>query len=569
MLVSSGLDNTILISFFVIHTVAVEKTENILRLAQRMSDAHSTGQELTSAILDVISCCYNRELTILSRKKYISAIVLIVACTTALFTALLFHEVRNLQNYMGYVAENGKSALFHEESINQNIATRLSRAFFSRTSPDNHTDAELAEICQHVETEGSISGFNLVAKTMNNLEGTFQTLNTSCEEWGRDIGALSVIHRTESDALPKYSFSNYTDYAFKNIRYYIDLSHNYIYINRRVNTRNYTFNNWLVNNGSRINIARSAHTITIDDNALDDLIRGENIVSHIYQDGYTKNNIISMLTPVFLSDKVKGILITDVNINDLVVSFKTVVRPLLWKFLSLYVTDNATGANIIFHKPSIKSFDLINHDDTITQYYTLHVKLDAIYVIIANIWLVLFYALITWILCRYASKQLKRQESLSRDNVTDAMTGLYNRKIITPELEQKIRTLVGRNIPVTVIAIDSDGLKRINDSLGHHMGDKAIQYLGLALGNAIRKSDYGIRLGGDEFCLILIDYSLTKSRDVIARAQEHLLTIDKEKLVAFSWGAHQLHQGDTLEVAMLKADELLYQHKRSKYEERK
>ncbi|GKX41374.1 hypothetical protein SOASR015_04080 [Pectobacterium carotovorum subsp. carotovorum] len=45
--------------------------------------------------------------------------------------------------------------------------------------------------------------------TMNNLEGTFQTLNTSCEEWGRDIGALSVIHRTESDALQKYSFSNY------------------------------------------------------------------------------------------------------------------------------------------------------------------------------------------------------------------------------------------------------------------------------------------------------------------------------------------------------------------------
>ncbi|GKX39631.1 hypothetical protein SOASR014_33700 [Pectobacterium carotovorum subsp. carotovorum] len=99
--------------------------------------------------------------------------------------------------------------------------------------------------------------------------------------------------------------------------------------------------------------------------------------------------------------------------------------------------------------------------------------------------------------------------------------------------------------------------------------EKTENILRLALGNAIRKSDYGIRLGGDEFCLVLIDYSLTKSRDVIARAQEYLLTIDKEKLVAFSWGAHQLHQGDTLEVAMLKADELLYQHKPSKYEERK
>jgi len=505
----------------------------------------------------------------LSRQKYISAIILTVVCTTLVFIALAVHEARNLQNYMGYVAENGKSALFHEESINQNIASRLSREFYSRTSSDNLTDSELAEICRHVENEGNIYGFNLLSKTMKNLEGTLQTQNKTCTEWGRDIGAMSIIQSPGSTVSQKYSFSNYTGYAFRNIRYYIDLSHNYIYINKLVNTRDYTFSNWLVNNGRSINIARSAHTITIDENALDDLIRGESIVSHIYQDGYTQNNIISMLTPVFLGDKVKGILITDININDLIVSFETVDRPLLWKFLSLYVTDNATGANIIFHNPDLKSFGLISYQDKITQYYTLHVKLDAIYVIIANLWLFILYVLGTWTLCRYAHKQLIRQESLSRDNVTDVMTGLYNRKVITPELEQKIRALVDRNIPVTIIAIDSDGLKKINDTLGHHMGDKAIQALGLALGNTIRKSDYGIRLGGDEFCLVLIDYSLNKSRDVIDRVQEQLLTIDRDKLVAFSWGAHQMQPGDTLEVAMLKADELLYQHKRSKYAERR
>lgn len=80
---------------------------------------------------------------------------------------------------------------------------------------------------------------------------------------------------------------------------------------------------------------------------------------------------------------------------------------------------------------------------------------------------------------------------------------------------------------------------------------------------------YGIRLGGDEFCLILIDYTLNKSRDVIARVQEQLLMIDQDKLVAFSWGAYQLQSGDTVDVALLKADDLLYQHKRSKYEERR
>ncbi|MEB6631187.1 diguanylate cyclase DgcJ [Kluyvera cryocrescens] len=503
----------------------------------------------------------------MSRQKYISAMVLIVICTTALFIALVLREARDLQHYMGYVVENGKSALFHEESINQNIATRLSREFYSRTysAADNNQDS----ICQHLEQEGKIYGFNLLKKNIGSLEGTLQTHNKACEEWARDVGAMSIIHASESANLSKYSFSNYTGYTFRNIRYYIDLSHRYIYINRLVNTKKYTFRNWLIGDNGSINIAHSARTISIDENALDDLIKGESTLSHIYQDGYTHNNIISMLTPVFLGDKVKGILITDININDLVVSFKTIDRPFLWKFLSLYVTDNKSGAHIMFHKPRIRSHDLISSEDALTPSYTLHVKLDAIYVVATNLWLLLLYVVGTWTLCRYASKQLTRQESLSRDNITDAMTGLYNRKVITPELEQKIQALVNRNIPVTVIAIDSDGLKRINDTLGHHMGDKSIQTLGLALGNTIRKSDYGIRLGGDEFSLILIDNSLNRSRDVIERVQEQLTAIDKEKLVAFSWGAYQLQSGDTLEVAMLKADELLYQHKRSKYADRR
>ncbi|WP_254902685.1 GGDEF domain-containing protein [Cedecea sp. NFIX57] len=145
------------------------------------------------------------------------------------------------------------------------------------------------------------------------------------------------------------------------------------------------------------------------------------------------------------------------------------------------------------------------------------------------------------------------------------MTGLYNRKVLTSSLERKIQGLLNNNIAVTVISIDSDGLKRINDTLGHAMGDRAIQYLGRALAQSIRKSDYGIRLGGDEFSLILIDYSLIKSNEVIARIQDYLLTIDEQKMVAFSYGSYQMAAGDTLAIALLKADELLYQHKRNKY----
>lgn len=496
----------------------------------------------------------------MSQRKYFSATLSIIALTTALFAGFFIHEYRNLQSYMSYIAENGKSALFHEEFINQNIAFRLSRLFSSAAD----SDRPAKDICQYVESIGEISGLNLVAHTTPYLHGTLQTRNPSCASWGMDVPALNEIQATSTTASSNYSFSNYTGYHFNNIRYYIDLFNNYIYINQLVDTRHYTFNNWLVSNDGHIDVDSTAHTINIDADALEDLHHGESIVSHVYRDGYSHNNIISMLTPVFQKNRIKGILVTDISIRDLATSFYTPLRPFMWRFLSLYVTDNATGDRIVFHQPTLKTVALLNHQESMTRYYTLHIKLDGIYVVVSNLWLIVIYLLSTWLLCRYAKKQLARRLSLSHDNITDAMTGLYNRKILTPQFEQKIKSLLGKKIAVTVIAIDSDGLKRINDTLGHHMGDRAIQILGTALAQSIRKSDYAIRQGGDEFCLILIDNTLAKSRDVIRRIQESLALMAGEIRVEFSYGSYQLTNDDTLESALLKADALLYQHKRNK-----
>lgn len=85
------------------------------------------------------------------------------------------------------------------------------------------------------------------------------------------------------------------------------------------------------------------------------------------------------------------------------------------------------------------------------------------------------------------------------------MTGLYNRKILTPTLEQRLQRLVAAGTSVTFIAIDLDKLKMINDTQGHHEGDRAITLLAKAIEASVRKSDYAVRPGGDEFCIILID----------------------------------------------------------------
>lgn len=78
-------------------------------------------------------------------------------------------------------------------------------------------------------------------------------------------------------------------------------------------------------------------------------------------------------------------------------------------------------------------------------------------------------------------------QNVSRENISDAMTGLYNRKILTPELEQRLQKLVQSGSSVMFIAIDMDKLKLINDTLGHQEGDLAITLLAQAIKQSIRK----------------------------------------------------------------------------------
>lgn len=488
----------------------------------------------------------------------------IVILSTAVFSGLLYREYQGLKKYMAYIAENGKSALFHEEYINQRVAFSLSTAF-SATMPGKAGVNDTDTVCQHVEHINGVYGLNLVGKTFTALNGTLQTRDPRCLDWAFDVPELSVLLDSNASPSPKYSFSNYTGYMFNNRRYYIDLVHNYIYINRPVDTRHYTFQNWLVAGTSDIDIDNSAISINIDRDALKDLQSGNSIVSHIYRDGYSKKNIISMLNPVFSNGKIRGVIVTDFSISDLVTSFYTPDRPALWTFLTMYVEDNNSHKVIHFHKPKVASFDFIDHKEEITRYYTLHASLDFLYFVLTNLWLFVLYIVITLLLCQYARYQLNRHASLTKDNVTDPLTGLFNRKIMSKQLEDSVHVMIGKHIGVTVIAIDCDGLKRINDTLGHAMGDRAIKLLGKAIEKSIRKSDFGIRLGGDEFNIILVDANLNKAREVIIRVEDKLQEMDSARLVSFSWGSYQMTEQDSFETAFIKADELLYEHKQSKY----
>ncbi|WP_434642546.1 diguanylate cyclase DgcJ [Klebsiella sp. I138] len=493
--------------------------------------------------------------------KYINAPAIIILLTTVIFTGIFVHEYRSLQASIESISENGKSALFQEEYINQVVASQLSRGFSAMKS----SPLTVSDVCRYQEKINGVIGLNLSHKSFPDLVGTLQARDTTCAHWASDIPALILIQDDLSGTRPKYSFSNYASYRFNNTRYYIDIVNDYVYINHLVDSHQFVFNNWLIKENGRIAIYAGEHTIKIDSEALYDLYHGESIVSHVYLGRYTKKNIISLLTPVFKNGEIKGVLVSDFTINDLTASFYTHDRPLLWQFLSLYITDNSTGDSISFHTPSISTFSPIKYRERMTNYYTLHIQLDAVYLVISTLWLLILYVISTWSLCRYAQQQIKKHLSISLENVTDTMTTLYNRKILTPALDKRIKKIMAKNIPVTAIAIDSDGLKKINDNYGHAVGDEVISILGQSIAQSIRKNDYGIRLGGDEFSLILIGYDLGKSAELIERINQRVKIRDTRGIIQFSSGCYQLTATDSVEEAFRKADALLYRQKCTKY----
>ena len=99
----------------------------------------------------------------------------------------------------------------------------------------------------------------------------------------------------------------------------------------------------------------------------------------------------------------------------------------------------------------------------------------------------------------------------------DQLTGLPNRRAWDERFERELRRAARSEQPLSVAAIDLDGLKRINDTHGHEQGDRLIKRCAHAWGGALRRPDFLARLGGDEFLVVLPDCATAEAEEVARR----------------------------------------------------
>lgn len=103
---------------------------------------------------------------------------------------------------------------------------------------------------------------------------------------------------------------------------------------------------------------------------------------------------------------------------------------------------------------------------------------------------------------RYAMERQRQQEALRNESLIDELTGLYNRRGFLAVAGEHLKLSERTRSPMAVVFIDLDGMKQINDELGHAEGDRALIETAELLKRCVRRSDVLGRLGGDEFVLL-------------------------------------------------------------------
>lgn len=110
-----------------------------------------------------------------------------------------------------------------------------------------------------------------------------------------------------------------------------------------------------------------------------------------------------------------------------------------------------------------------------------------------------------------------RLEVLRDQALTDGLTGLGNRRALDRDLRIELARVERTGRPLTVVILDLDGLKAINDRNGHEAGDDALRSMASALDELVRESDRAYRFGGDEFALLLSDAVIADPDAIIER----------------------------------------------------
>ncbi len=159
---------------------------------------------------------------------------------------------------------------------------------------------------------------------------------------------------------------------------------------------------------------------------------------------------------------------------------------------------------------------------------------------------------------------------LRRLAVRDPLTMLYNRHFFNEAIEREAARSERNREPLSLIMMDLNHFKKINDTHGHAAGDGILREFAALIQRTIRRSDLAFRFGGDEFLILMLNAGRDKSQRMARRLRDAAdrwnrdHAAPKGSRISFSMGCATRNRGDDIHAVLRKADALMYRHKRER-----
>lgn len=173
---------------------------------------------------------------------------------------------------------------------------------------------------------------------------------------------------------------------------------------------------------------------------------------------------------------------------------------------------------------------------------------------------------ITYYMTSLSLDLAQTQQELKRLADTDPLTGLPNRRSFFRSAAAALRKAQAAGKPCTLMVIDADYFKDLNDSFGHAVGDQALMVIAEMLLDKFRQADLLCRVGGEEFAVLLDDIDAAEAQPLAERVVEAVAAspvVDSDAIVEFSISCGLADTGASYELPLLfkAADDAMYQAK--------